>query len=126
MMVYRAMQQHLVFLSALAISPPSLGLCCAIPVLFPELAAMGERRGEETVGKGRVTRALFMRHPCRKLCLNQDLHSHETWDKESCWRSPSPVCHQRRRLQAGESCCTRQSSLQLCCHSAPKSHSRFR
>lgn len=42
MMLYCAMQQHLLFLSAFAISLPSPGLYCAIHVLFSELAGMGE------------------------------------------------------------------------------------
>lgn len=37
-----AMQQHLAFLSAFAISLLPLGLFCAIHVRFSELASMGE------------------------------------------------------------------------------------
>ena len=41
-MLYCAIQQHLVFLSAFAISLPSLGLYCVIHVRLSELTGMGE------------------------------------------------------------------------------------
>jgi len=84
MMLCCAMQQHLVFLLAFAVSLPSLGLYCAIHVPFSELAGMGERRGEETAGKGTVPCTLFMRHPCSKPCMNWDLICKEMWHEASC------------------------------------------
>ena len=46
-MLYCAMQQHLLLLSALAVSLPSFGLCCAICVPFSELEGVGEKEKEK-------------------------------------------------------------------------------
>lgn len=91
MTVYGAMQQHLVFLLALALSLPSLGLYCAIHAPFSDLANTGEQRGEETIGKGTATRAVSMRHPWSNLCLNGDLHSGETGTHKAAG-APHPCC----------------------------------